>query len=49
MDRDNSVVTVGRRGWVEVEEGMGGINGGGKTKINYKNSYILYFYFKFFL
>ena len=30
MDMDNSVVIVGGRGCVEVEEGIRGINGNGK-------------------
>ena len=34
---DNSVVTVGSRVWVEVEESIRGINGNGKNtiKINF--------------
>ena len=30
MDMDNSVVIAGERVWVEVEEGVRGINGNGK-------------------
>ena len=33
MDMDNSVVTVGGEWWVEVEEGIRGINGNGKNTI----------------
>ena len=40
MDMDNSVVIVGGGGWVEVEEGMGGINGDGKNKREIKNENI---------
>lgn len=36
MDMDNSMVIVGGRAWVEVEEGMKGINGEGKYKIKIK-------------
>ena len=33
LDTDNSVVIVGDRGRVEVEEGIRGINGNGKNTI----------------
>ena len=33
MDTDNSVVIVGRGCWVEVKDGIGGINDNGKNTI----------------
>ena len=36
MDTDNSVVIVGDRGRVEVEEGIRGINGNGKNTVKIK-------------
>ena len=35
MDMDNSVVIVRDEGWVEVEEGIEGINANGKTTIKF--------------
>lgn len=32
MDTDKSVVIVREEGWVELEEGMGEINGNGEKK-----------------
>ena len=43
MNMDNSVVISGERGWMEVEEGIWGINSDekNKIKINYKKTRLI--------